>query len=190
MIFLAVTAEEKGLLGSDYFARHPTVPASSIVANVNMDMPVALTPLKDLIAFGAEHSSLGPVAARAAAQENMTLAPDPSPAEVIFVRSDQYCFVRQGVPAIYLDAGTTSRIRGVDGQALFEEFLRTRYHMPGDDTSQPIDYGTLAALGRVNARIGLEVANAPQRPNWNAGDFFGERFARHGAAAAGASSAK
>jgi len=184
MIFLAVTAEVKGLLGSDYFARHPTVPAASLVANVNMDMPVALTPLSDLIAFGAEHSSLGPVAARAAARENMTLAPDPNPAEVIFVRSDQYCFVRQGVPAIYLDAGTSARTRGVDGKALFEEFLRTRYHMPGDDLSQPIDYGTLAALGRVNARIGIEVGNAPQRPSWNAGDFFGERFGTHGASGA------
>jgi len=178
LLFLSVTAEEKGLLGSDYFARQPTVPAGSIVANINMDMPVALTELSDFVAFGAEHSSLGAVAQSAALAEKMTLSPDPMPEEVVFVRSDQYSFVKQGIPALDLDVGSKSRVAGVDAKALVSEWRRTRYHMPGDDLSQQINYPTLAALGRVNARIGLEVANAQTRPTWNRGDFFGEHFAK------------
>lgn len=178
LLFVSVTAEEMGLLGSDYFARQPTVTGGAIVANINMDMPVALTELADFVAFGAEHSSLGDVTARATRAEGFELSPDPSPEEVIFVRSDQYSFVKQGVPALDLDVGSKSRVAGVDAKALITEFRRTRYHMPGDDLSQPINYATLAALGRINARIGLEVANADARPTWNRGDFFGERFGR------------
>lgn len=182
MLFLAVTAEEQGLLGSEYFARQPTVPRAAIVANVNMDMPLALTDVADLVAFGAEHSSLGAVTARAVRAEGMSISPDPMPEEVVFVRSDQYSFVREGIPAVYLDMGTHSRVAGVDGEALVEQFLKERYHMPGDDTSQPIHYESLAALARINARIGLEVGNARERPKWNPGDFFGELFARPAAA--------
>jgi len=176
MVFLAVTAEERGLLGSDYFARRPTVPVGGIVANINMDMPIAFTALRDFIAFGAEHSTLGPMAERAARREGMQLSPDPMPEEVSFVRSDQYSFVRQGIPALDLSTGIKARQRGVDAAKLVADFLANRYHMPGDDTSQPIHYETLATLGRVNARIGLEAANADQRPRWLRGDFFGEQF--------------
>ena len=178
LVFLAVTAEEKGLLGADYYARQPTVPRSAIVANINVDMPVALTELADLVAFGAEHSSLGAIAERATRAEGMTLIPDPMPEEVVFVRSDQYAFVKQGIPALYMDVGSKSRTPGVDGQKVTLGFLREHYHMPSDDTTQPINYPSLAALGRVNARIGLEVADADARPHWNKGDFFGERFAK------------
>ncbi len=187
LLFLAVTAEEQGLLGSEYFARQPTVPRGSIVANINMDMPLALTDLADLIAFGAEHSSLGAVTARAVSAEGMSISPDPIPEEVIFVRSDQYSFVKEGIPAVYLDMGTKSRTPGVDGSALSEQFLKERYHMPGDDVSQNIHYESLAALARINARIGTEVGNARERPKWNVGDFFGDLF---GGAQSARSSAK
>jgi hypothetical protein len=176
IVFLAVTAEERGLLGSDYFARRPTVPAGGIVANINMDMPIAFTAIEDLIAFGAEHSTLGALAARAARREGMRLSPDPMPEEVSFVRSDQYSFVRQGIPALDISTGLRARERGIDARKLVADFLANRYHMPGDDASQPIHYETLATLGRVNARIGLEVANADERPRWLRGDFFGEQF--------------
>jgi Zn-dependent M28 family amino/carboxypeptidase len=182
MLFLAVTAEEQGLLGSEYFARQPTVPREAIVANVNMDMPLALTEVADVVAFGAEHSSLGGITARAVGAEGMTISPDPMPEEVVFVRSDQYSFVREGIPAVYLDMGTHSRVAGVDGGKLVEQFLRERYHMPGDDLSQPIHYESLASLARINARIGLDVGNARERPKWNPGDFFGDLFTRPAAA--------
>jgi len=180
VLFVALTAEERGLLGSDVFARQPTVPREALVADVNMDMPVALGPVADWVAFGAEHSTLGPVAARAARAEGYRLSPDPEPEEIVFVRSDQYMFVRQGVPSIYMSSGNRSRDPAIDLAQRADEFRRTHYHQPSDDTKLPIDYPSLAGLARVNLRIVREVANATARPSWNPGDFFGERFApRH-----------
>jgi Zn-dependent M28 family amino/carboxypeptidase len=177
VLFVALTAEERGLLGSDVFARQPPVPKQALVADVNMDMPVALGPLADWIAFGGEHSTLGPVAARAAAAEGYRLSPDPTPEEIVFVRSDQYMFVRQGVPSIFMSAGQQSKDPAIDVKARWEDFRRNHYHMPSDDTSLPIHYPSLAGLARVNARIVREVADARERPAWNPGDFFGARFA-------------
>jgi Peptidase family M28 len=177
VLFIALTAEERGLLGSDVFARQPTVPKEALVADVNMDMPVALGPLADWVAFGAEHSTLGPVAARAARAEGYALAPDPLPEEHVFVRSDQYMFVRQGIPAIYMSNGSGSKDPAIDVKARWADFLKNHYHQPSDDLSLPIHYPSLAGLARVNARIVREVADAPQRPAWNKGDFFGGLFA-------------
>ncbi|MEJ2521747.1 MAG: M28 family metallopeptidase [Gammaproteobacteria bacterium] len=176
VLFAAVGAEEVGLIGSDYFAEYPTVPLEHIVANLNIDMPYAAAPTRDFVAFGAEHTSLGPVAAAAAEAEGYRLSPDPIPEEVIFVRSDQFSFVQRGIPAIYLDGGYVPRDPDVDLAALTKAFLQTHYHGPGDDTSLPIPYETLAGLGRVNARIVMEVGNDSERPAWNPGDFFGQAF--------------
>jgi len=175
-LFVLVTAEEKGLLGAEYFAAFPTVPAAGIVANVNMDMPVMMAELTDLISFGAEHSSLGPIVAQAVRASGMTLSPDPLPEESVFVRSDQYAFVRQGVPAVYLDAGVIARDPAVDGMALFKGFLETHYHQPSDDVGQPIHYPTAARMADINQRIGLMIANQRERPRWDAGSFLGQRF--------------
>lgn len=182
VIFAAVGAEEFGLIGSDYFAEYPTVPLEAIVANVNIDMPYAAAPTRDFVAFGAEHTSLGPVAAAAARAEGYQLSPDPIPEEVIFVRSDQFSFVQRGIPAIYLDGGYVPKDPGVDLAALTKAFLTSHYHGPGDESSLPIPYETLAGLGRVNARIILAVGNDGERAAWNPGDFFGETF-KAGAAA-------
>jgi hypothetical protein len=177
ILFVAVGGEERGLLGSDYFARHPTVPARSIVADVNLDMPLVLFPLADVVAFGAEHSTLGAVAAAAARAEGLRLAPDPVPDEVIFIRSDQYSFVRQGIPSIFLTAGSTSSDPAVDGPAVVQAFRRTHYHKPSDDLSRPVDWDAVAAFARMNLRIGAIVAQADAPPAWHAGNFFGEKFA-------------
>jgi len=177
ILFAAKGAEEMGLLGSDFFARNPTVPRESIVVNLNMDVPLALLPMADFVAFAAEHSSLGPVVERAAAAEGYRLAPDPWPEEVIFIRGDQFSFVRQGIPSAYLDSGPTAREPGVAVMPLMQEFLQKNYHQPSDDASLPIDYGTLAGLARVNIRILREVSDAAERPSWITGDFFGIRFA-------------
>ncbi|MDA1064164.1 MAG: M28 family metallopeptidase [Proteobacteria bacterium] len=177
ILFIALTGEEKGLLGSDYFAHYPTVPSDSIVANVNIDMPLFLFPLADIIAFGAENSSLGPVAAAAASAEGLVLTPDPVPIENIFVRSDQYSFVKKGIPAIYLDPGPTSTDDSIDGAAITTAFRRTHYHQPSDDLSQPIDWDSAVRFTRANTRIGWSIANDDARPSWNEGNFFGEMFA-------------
>lgn len=176
LLFVAVTAEEKGLLGAEWFARNPTVPRESLVANVNMDMPMLLAPTSDVVPIGIEHSSLQALVQQAAREIGVDLSPDPAPEEVVFVRSDQYAFIRAGVPAVYLDGGY--KAREGDAKKIQDEFLRQRYHQPGDDTRQPIQYDDAARLAKLNARIGRLIADAPQRPAWNAGDFFGERFGK------------
>ncbi|GAB2499495.1 M28 family metallopeptidase [Arenimonas alkanexedens] len=176
LLFVAVTAEERGLLGADYFAKFPTVPRDSLVANINMDMPVFLTDVTDVVPIGVEHSSLEADVVAAAAQLGVGLTPDPKPEEVVFVRSDQYAFVRQGIPAVYLDAGIKARNPDVDALALYEDFLTGHYHQPSDETDLPIHYPSAAMLARLNAEIGRRVGNADDRPAWKEGDFFGKTF--------------
>jgi hypothetical protein len=178
VMFIAVTAEERGLLGSDYFAHYPTVPTDSMVANVNLDMPLFLYPVADVIAFGSEHSSLEPVIEAAVAAEGFELTPDPMPEETLFIRSDQYSFVRKGVPATYLVPGFGSLDADVDGEAVFADFRKQHYHRPSDDLSQPVDWGSAVRFARANARIGYAIGNDDARPVWNEGDFFGETFGR------------
>jgi Zn-dependent M28 family amino/carboxypeptidase len=178
ILFAAVTAEEKGLLGAEYFARNPTVEASSIVANFNMDMFLSLFPAKDVIAFGAEHSSLGGVAKDLAGRLDLTLAPDPFPEEVIFIRSDHYAFVRQGIPSLMLSAGLRSTTPGVDGPRLFGQWLGRVYHSPKDDASQAIDFDSAAKVARLYFLMAEKVAGERERPSWKPGDFFGTKFGR------------
>jgi len=172
VIILAVTGEESGLLGADYFAHFPTVPIESIVADVNLDMPLVLHSFTDVIAFGAEHSSLGGVVETAAKQAGVTLSPDPIPEQGLFTRSDHYRFVEKGVPSVFLVTGFEN-----GGEEKFQEFLTTHYHKPSDDTGLPILYGDAARFADVNYEIARAIANAPARPTWNEGDFFGELFA-------------
>lgn len=178
IVFIALTGEERGLVGSDYYAHYPTVPSDSIVADVNLDMPLLIMPLSDLIAFGAEHSSLGPVIEAAISAENLLLTPDPMPQEVIFVRSDQYSFVKQGVPSVFLVAGFNAADPDVDGEKMWRDFLHTHYHRPSDDLTQPVDWPSAVRFARANVRIGYAVAEDEKRPSWNEGDFFGEKFGR------------
>jgi Zn-dependent M28 family amino/carboxypeptidase len=178
LLFLGVTAEEKGLLGSDYFAHYPTVPIADIVADVNMDGLLMLYPLKDVVGIGAETSSLGRTLERAAGRLGLAVSPDPTPEEVFFIRSDQYSFVKQGIPSIFTDAGFGSAAPGVDGGALVQRWMTTRYHSPKDDFAQPMDFEAGAKLAQVQFLIGLMVANETERPAWVPGDFFGETFGR------------
>lgn len=172
IIFLASTAEEKGLLGADYFARHPSVPVKQIVGNVDLDMPLLLYPFTDVIAFGADHSTLGPIVAKAVAPMSVKLAPDPMPQETIFVRSDHYMFVKQGVPAVFLATGYAN-----GGEKAWGEFLGGAYHHPGDDMNQKIDWNAGARFAEANYRITRAMADGDAPPRWFAQDFFGDLFA-------------
>jgi Zn-dependent M28 family amino/carboxypeptidase len=183
LLFIALTGEEKGLLGAEWFASHPTVPSTGLVANINMDMPVLLAPARDVVPIGLEHSTLKTPLETAAKEIGMGLSVDPFPEEVVFVRSDQYAFVRAGVPAVYLEGGIEPAVAGgASPKDALDKFLRNCYHQPCDDTSQPIQYQEAARLARLNARIGTLIGDAQERPRWNKGDFFGDRFAPAGKA--------
>jgi Zn-dependent M28 family amino/carboxypeptidase len=176
VVFIAVTGEEKGELGSEYFAKHSTV--SPIVADINMDMFTMLFPVKDIIALGAEHTTLGDLAADAAKQAGFELSPDPQPEEVRFIRSDQYSFVQQGIPAMIFKAGIKSSDPSIDGEKVTREWLREVYHSVKDNPDQKLDYASGARWADANFRLALAVANAPERPAWKKGDFFGQRFGK------------
>jgi len=178
VIFAAVTAEEKGLLGSDYFAAHPTVPQRNIIANLNVDMPLVIAPTLDFIAFGAQHSSLGVIARNVVQANGYALSPDSQPEEVRFIRSDQFSFIRRGIPALNLIAGQRARFKDRDPKVLQREFRQQYYHQPSDDLSLPLDFSLAADLARINAGIILEIADSPTRPYFYREDFFHKKFGR------------
>jgi Zn-dependent M28 family amino/carboxypeptidase len=148
------------------------VPKASLVANVNLDMPILNYDFTNVVAFGAERSSIGPAVRRAAERVGIGLQGDPLPEEGLFTRSDHYRFVEQGVPSVFLMTGFAN-----GGEQAFRGFLAGCYHQVCDDLSQPINYVAAARFARVNYEIARELVNADQRPRWNEGDFFGNLFA-------------
>lgn len=171
IMFAALTAEEDGLLGAEYLAKHPVAQGKKVVGVVNLDMPILTYDFQDLIAFGAEHSTMGPAVKRAVAAVNVALSPDPVPQEGLFTRSDHYMFVKEGIPAVFLATGWKG-----PGKAAFEDFLAKHYHQVSDQTDLPIDWKAAARFARINYEIGLELANADQAPQWYAGSYFGDKF--------------
>jgi Zn-dependent M28 family amino/carboxypeptidase len=178
ILFLAVTGEEKGLLGSDYYAQNPTVPLGSMVANVNLDMPILTYEFADVIAFGADHSDMKSSVAQAAEKIGLELSPDPMPEQALFTRSDHYSFVKQGIPSVFLVPGFKSADPDIDGSKQLSNFLKTNYHKPGDDLSQAFNWKAATKFAEVNYHIGLTLANKAQRSSWNEGDFFGDTFSK------------
>lgn len=187
VLFVFVTGEEMGLLGSDYFAHFPTVPLKSIVANVNMDgAPGEFYAMKDVVPLGSEHSTLGNDVAVAGKILGYEVTADPMPEENNFIRSDQYSFVLQGIPAVDVTDGIHATDPKIDGLALQKKWLLTRYHTPLDSMDQPIDFDSMAKGAVMNFLIGYEVAQHDAAPSWNKGDFFGATFGpRHNGAATG-----
>lgn len=174
ILFLSVTAEERGLLGADYFAHYPTVPLQQIVANVNLDMPVLLYDFADVIAFGSTHSTLGDSVAEAAGQYGIALSEDPMPEQAIFTRSDHYPFVKKGVPAVFLMTGFTAKGEDQDGGKIWGEFFAEHYHRPSDEPSLPINYQAGVVFTNINFEIGKTIANDAQRPRWLPDSFFAD----------------
>jgi Zn-dependent M28 family amino/carboxypeptidase len=169
ILFLLVTAEEKGLLGSKYFAAHPTVAAKSIVADVNVDMFLPIVPLKILKIEGIEESDLGTRAAVIAQSMGVKPIADPEPLRNAFIRSDQYSFIKKGVPAVKVDVGFEL---GTPEQKIFKDWLTNRYHAPSDDVNQPVDLQAAAGYEEFTRRLLLETANTPARPQWKPDSFF------------------
>jgi Zn-dependent M28 family amino/carboxypeptidase len=178
IMFVAVTGEEEGLLGSEYFAQNPTVPIDNIVANINMDELPMVFDFKDVVALGAEHSTLGPMINSIAKAEGLEVSPDPLPEENFFVRSDQYSLVKKGVPAVAITGGEKATDPSKNGGEIERAWIKNYYHSPQDDMNQPLDYNAAAKYTRMNFALGYAVANQDTRPTWNPGDFFGNAFGR------------
>jgi Zn-dependent M28 family amino/carboxypeptidase len=174
ILFAAVTAEEKGLLGSRWFARAPTVPRASIVANLNYDMALPIFPLRSVMVLGADESSLGADARAVGETMRLPVGPDPFPERNSFVRSDQYSFIEEGIPSLAFKFGFTA---GTPEAAAEAAWRRNLYHSPQDDLSQPVFADDEIRLHDFIAALALRVANADARPRWNADSFF-RRFAR------------
>lgn len=169
VIFLLVTAEEKGLLGSKYFAAHPTVDAKAIVADINIDMFLPIVPLKVLRIQGINDSTLGDRAAAIAKKFDVKAVPDPEPLRNLFVRSDQYNFIRHGIPAVIMDVFYEP---GSPEAQIFKDWLTQRYHAPSDDTKQPVDLHAAATYEEIVRQLLVETADDAERPQWKADSFF------------------
>ena len=174
ILFVALAGEEEGLLGSAYLAQRPLIGEGKIVANVNLDMPVLLYDFQDVVAFGAEHSTLGPIVAAATAKMGVALSPDPMPSENLFVRSDHYSFVKAGVPSVFLVTGF-----GNGGKKAFKSFLASHYHKVSDDLGQAFDWNAAARFAKINYLIAREIADGDAAPLWYDGNQYGDRFARN-----------
>jgi Zn-dependent M28 family amino/carboxypeptidase len=173
ILFLSVTGEEKGELGSQYFAAHPTV-SGPIVADINMDMYLPLFPLKYLEVQGLGESTLGDDVRAVAGAAGVQIQADKEPEHNRFIRSDQYSFIKKGVPSLAFKFGW---VKGTPEEKTFKAWYAERYHGPADDVSQPVDYAAAAQFDAILAKLALRVADADQRPEWKADSFF-RRFAR------------
>ncbi|MEZ0497352.1 M20/M25/M40 family metallo-hydrolase [Sphingomonas sp. IW22] len=177
ILFAAVTSEEDGLLGSQYLAKHP-LPGVKVTSVVNLDMPVLLYDFTDVVAFGAEHSTMGPIVAKATSDMGIKLSPDPMPEENLFTRSDHYRFVTEGVPSVFLVTGFAN-----GGEKAFKDFLATNYHKPSDEVSLPFNWGAGAKFAKVNYNIARALADAPTAPVWYDDSEFGKLYAADAAKA-------
>lgn len=174
VVFLAVTGEEKGLQGPRYFATHPTVNARSIAADINLDMFLPLHKLEYLEVQGLDESTLGDDIRAVAAKAAITIQSDKEPQRNLFIRSDQYSFIREGVPSLAFKFGY---LPGSPEERLHKEWLKNRYHAPSDDLNQPVDKAAAARFNEIILHLTERVANAAERPQWKENSFF-RRFAK------------
>jgi Zn-dependent M28 family amino/carboxypeptidase len=177
VLFMATTAEESGLLGAYYFAAQPSMPMARIVGVVNIDMPILTCDFGDVVAFGAERSTIGPLVAAAAKGLGLSLSPDPQPEEAIFTRSDHYPLVRAGVPSVFLKTGWKDAKGGMACKDAERTFRLNNYHEVSDQLDLPFDWAVAAKWTRLNIDILRRMANAPAKPLWYRGDYFGEAMA-------------
>jgi Zn-dependent M28 family amino/carboxypeptidase len=174
VLFIAVCGEEKGLLGSRYFAGHPTVPAGAMVADLNTDMFLPIVPLNNITVWGLAESTLGDDIRAVAEPMDVHVHADQQPDRNIFIRSDQYSFIRQGVPAI---ANGFAPRPGTPEEQQFKDWLTNRYHAPSDDVNQPVDLVAAARFNELILKLTERVADAPTRPHWKETSYF-RRFAK------------
>ncbi|HEX4606315.1 MAG TPA: M28 family metallopeptidase [Candidatus Angelobacter sp.] len=169
LLFVFVTGEEKGLLGSRYFTTHPTVKPGSMIANINIDMFLPIVPLKVLTVYGLAESDLGDLAREVAQSLGVQVQADPEPQRNAFIRSDQYNFIRHGVPALAMGVGFE---KGSPEQEIFKNWRTQRYHAPSDDLDQPVNLESAGKYEEIVRAMMVRVADGPGRPQWKANSFF------------------
>ncbi|WP_343848067.1 M28 family peptidase [Algoriphagus jejuensis] len=173
VLIVLVTAEEMGLIGSAYFASNPTVLKSAIVANVNTDMPTVIAPLLSIVPLGAEHSSIMNNVKFAADYLGLEVEGDPEPEQNRFVRSDQYSFVVNGIPALHIKYGNKTNVPGFDMDAFIKTWRAKYYHQSADGMDGIFDFGAAKTYVQLNFLISYSIAQTAARPEWNEGDLFG-----------------
>lgn len=179
ILFLAVAAEEQGLLGSEYYATHPTVHPGRIAANINIDGGNIWGRTEDLPLIGHGKSSLDAVAAEAAGRQGRELVPEAFPDRGFFYRSDQFNFAKIGVPALYADCGNRFVGRpGEWGREQIELWEGRHYHQPSDEIDESWDFSGMVEDARWAFAAGWAVAEADELPAWNPGDEFEEERRR------------
>jgi len=170
LLFLFVTGEEKGLLGSKYFVQYPTVDPNSMVADINVDMFLPIVPLKRLTVYGLAESDLGELARESAQARGVLVQADPEPQRNAFIRSDQYNFIRHGIPALTM--GVAPDPNSPEQLKLFKDWRTNRYHAPSDDTAQPVDLSAAAQYEEIVRGLMMRIANDDHRPEWKNDSFF------------------
>ncbi len=172
-IFLAVTAEEAGLRGSQYYGEHPVVPAGKTAADLNFDMFMPFGRAADVTVNGAERTTLYPIVEEAAKRFELKISPDPRPSAGTYYRSDHFSMARVGIPAFSIDGGDEllGKPPGT-GAKLFAEFEDRHYHQPSDEYRDDWDFSGMEQYARFGMLIGVNIANSPKLPTWRAGDEF------------------
>ena len=169
LAFVGVTAEEKGLLGSRYFAAHPSLRNGTVVANLNTDMFLPLIPLSGVFAYGYEESDLADDLDAVTKARGLEVLPDPEPEQNRFVRSDQYSFIRRGIPALAFKVGYRT---GTPEEKTWQAWVRDHYHKLSDDITQPVNFSAAAGFNEMYADLAIRVANRAKRPAWRPNSFF------------------
>jgi Zn-dependent M28 family amino/carboxypeptidase len=172
-VFLAVTAEEAGLRGSEYYGQHPVIPAGKTAAALNFDMFMPFGRTSDVVLTGAERTTFYSMVEEAARRFDLRIKPDPRPEAGTYYRSDHFSFARVGIPSFSIDGGEDllGKPPGT-GKKLFDEFEDKRYHQPADEYHDDWDFSGMEQYARFGFLLGMNVANAPKLPTWRAGDEF------------------
>ena len=183
VLFVTLTAEESGLLGSGYYAENPAVPLANTIANINVDSGNLEGATDDIVGIGAERSEMLDLLRTAAADEGMTVTPDPAPNQGTFFRSDQLAFARGGVPAVFVKTGRSFRGQPADyHDTVTADYRANRYHQPADELREDMPFAGIVQQTRVALRLGYRLANSTIRPQWNASEAFAETRAQSEAA--------
>lgn len=174
VVFLAVTAEEQGLLGSKHYAQNPIYPPAQTVANINMDGITAWGPMKDLTLVGYGQSELEDIAEKIASKQGRYIIPDPDPGKGYFFRSDHFQFAKVGIPALYASGSYEHMTKGINYvDSLNKIYLSSQYHRPQDEYNPDSwTFDGMALDGALLMKVGLEVANSDEWPKWKEGSEF------------------